>query len=194
METNAAGRRTCALNSDGVEELVPVEPVPLSLLQRILLTTDGTVSRILEQYVGEPVVVVKLRQALVPATTAIAELGVEAGETVLTRDVLLRGRDTRRNLVHAESVLCPGHLGAPLVNRLLASSVPIGELFRQYRLETFREILASGEEGAGWLSKYFGTEPSACLAFRTYRIVSGGRPVALITERFPTVGPLSDTA
>ncbi len=194
MEPNRSSDRASTARPGGGAELAMGSADSLSLLQRILLTTDGMVARILEQYAGEPIVAVKLRQALVPASTDIAELRVARHETVLSRDVILRGRDSRRNLLYAESVLCPGRLGPALVDRLVTTSIAIGELFRQHRLETFREILASGEEQAGWFARYFDVDPSALLVFRTYRIFTAGEPVVLITERFPVGGALNVAA
>jgi chorismate-pyruvate lyase len=65
-------------------------------LQRIVLTTDGTVGGILEQYAGEAIEVAKLRQAMVTTTADIADLEVGSQGVVLSREVLLRDRQTRR--------------------------------------------------------------------------------------------------
>lgn len=181
------------------------EPTPalasLSLLQRILLTTDGTVGRILEQYTGESIEVVKLEQSFEPAQTGQVELGLsdpEVGfpgpEQVLVRRVILRGRRSGRNLIYAESMFRTDKLPTGVLERLLSTTVSIGQLLYEQRLETFREILTSGQEPAGPSCEYFGLEPSDMLLFRTYRIFLSSHPVVMITERFPVQGALSAPA
>ncbi len=163
----------------------------LSLLQRILLATDGTVSCILEQYAGEEIEVVKLAQALGPAGCDDPQLGFTDVGSVLTRTVLLRGSRSGRHLLYAESALRTDVLGPELVDALLSSDVAIGVLFRQHRLETFREIVASGQEPAGRCAVHFGLPSCASLVFRRYRIFVSGTPSAVITEKFPLHGALS---
>jgi hypothetical protein len=55
-----------------------------------------TVGGILEQYAGEAIEVAKLRQAMVTTTADIADLEVGSQEVVLSREVLLPDRQTRR--------------------------------------------------------------------------------------------------
>lgn len=178
------------------------EPAPalasLSLLQRILLTTDGTVGRILEQYTGESIEVVKLEQSFEPAQKGQVELGLsdpELGymgpEKVLLRRVILRGSRSGQNLIYAESTFRTEKLPTGLLERLLSTAVSIGQLLTEQRMETFREILASGQEHAGEACTYFGLEPSDMLLFRTYRIFLSSQPVVMITEKFPVQGALS---
>lgn len=87
--------------------------------------------------------------------------------------------------------MCLGRLGSRMMDRLVTTSTPIGQLLREHRLETFREVLASGKEQVGECARYFDAEPLALLAFRTYRSLAGGRPVIMITENFPVVGALN---
>ena len=53
------------------------------------------------------------------------------------------------------------------------------------KVETFKEIIASGEEPANELSNYFCIEPEANVLFRTYSVFSKGKIIMIITEKFP---------
>jgi chorismate-pyruvate lyase len=150
----------------------------LSILQRILLTTDGTVTDIVETYAGESVRVVKLFQDVAPAPRAIEWLELGGGELVLERRILLQGTVSRENFLYAESFIAPDRLDD-------AVRKPIGHLIIEHRLETFREILEWGTEAAGPLNEYFSVPATAPTIFRTYRIFTNGRPIMMITEKFP---------
>jgi chorismate-pyruvate lyase len=159
---------------------------PPGLLQRILLTTDGNVSRILENYAGEAIVAVKLDQIASPAGDACHALELEPHDERLTRRVLLRGGQSGRSLLYAETLVATGRLHPVVRAGLLSTSEPIGRLLTAARLETFRDILSSGVTRDAAVAARFGIAESEDLFVRTYRIVSGGHPIMLITEMFPT--------
>jgi chorismate-pyruvate lyase len=161
------------------------EAVPLTRLQRILVGTDGTVTQLLEIYAGQPVEVVKLEQAFDTAGDGDAGLDVSPDDKVLRREVLLRGAHDRRNLLHAQATVVLARVDPGLVDALLATDRPLGYLLAERRTETFREVLDSGREPAGAVGAHFGLAPTADVVARTYRITAGGKPVALVKERFP---------
>ena len=163
----------------------PVDPKELSSFQRILLTTDGMVTEMLEAYLWERMTVVKLSQEDVRSEVAIPELEIEKGHEVLQRTILLQGRMSHKNHIYAHSIIVPGRLDEPMREGLLHSGKAIGLLILEDRLETFREILSCGREQAGDLSKHFFIEPDAFLIYRTYRVMAKGVPIMLITEKFP---------
>lgn len=156
-----------------------------TVLQRILLVTDGTVTNILEAYAGEMIDVVKLKQSVEPAVGALPDLDVDDHEDVLSREVLLRGRRTGKTFVHATSRIVPGRLASSVRDGLLRTTKPIGRLLEESRTETFRELLGSHREIAGRYGKHFGLAPDAPLIARSYRVLAAGRPIMHITERFP---------
>lgn len=157
----------------------------LTRFQRILLGTDGTVTHMLEAYADEPVEVVKLLQEYDTTTDADAPLELEADAKVLRRRVLLRGRRTKQNLLYADVVVAPERVEPSFLAGLVGTDKPIGTLFAENRTETFREILRADREQAGSCGPQFGIEPTAEVIFRTYRILAQGRPILLITEKFP---------
>jgi chorismate-pyruvate lyase len=163
----------------------PIDP-SLTRFQRMLLGTDGTVTHILEAYADEPVEVVKLLQAFDVPNDADAELDVAAAGKVLRRRVVLRTVHSRRTLLYAEAVVAVDRVDPRIVDGLVATDKPIGILLAEVRTETFREILRVEREPAGANATHFGVEETTELISRTYRIVREGRPVILITEKFPS--------
>lgn len=157
----------------------------LSLLQRILLITDGTVTHILEAYAGETVRVVKLEQDVGPAPADLLDLDVAAGDEVLQRRILLQGSSSGTTFLYAESIIVPSRLPEVIRQGLIETDEPIGRLLGDNRLETFREITELKQEPAGGLAPRFGIDRSAMLHTRNYVITSGGRPVMRISEKFP---------
>lgn len=154
------------------------------LLHRILLTTDGTVTTILEAYAGEPIEAVRLAQSHRPAAPHQAELlTVSADWPLLDRHVLLRGAFSETTFLYGESLIVSERIDAGIVDRLTSTNEPIGALLREYRLETFREVLTVGSEPAGTHGVHFGADEHGLLLFRTYRVLSRAQPIALITEK-----------
>jgi chorismate-pyruvate lyase len=159
---------------------------PLTRFQRVLLSTDGTVTHILEAYAGEPIEVVKLLQELDTSNDGDAPLRLsEPDQKVLRRRVVLRGSRSKQNLLYAETVVVLARVDAALLDGLVDTDKPIGALLAERRIETLREILHVGREPAGEHGVHFAVDPTAELISRTYRIVARQRPVILITEKFP---------
>ncbi len=84
-----------------------INPSKLSTFQRILLTTDGTLTHILEAYLFEQIYVVKLSEKLVSLTQDIEQMDLKKGAEVIARKILLRGSISRRNFIYAESIIFP---------------------------------------------------------------------------------------
>ncbi len=162
-----------------------IELRDLSPFQRVLLTTDGMVTEILEAYTWERVSVSKLLQDQITAEQPIADLDLEPGETLLRRAILLHGTQSQKNYIYAHSLLCVDRLDARIRDGLLSSAKPIGLLIQEDRLETFREVLVCEKHPAGELAQHFGVAPGSSLISRTYRVFAYGSPIMLITEKFP---------
>lgn len=154
----------------------------LSLLQKLLLATDGTVTQLLELYTGRPIRVRKLHQALA-APPHSPLLQTRAGDQVLERAILLH--DGARNLLYAESRFVMGCLPETMHRQLLESEQPIGSLWRTERLETYREVVATGCQPEPALCQHFAVAPGQEFLSRTYLIFRQLRPMGMITEKFP---------
>ena len=162
-----------------------LDPKAMSPFQRILLTTDGTVTDILEAQMSESMKVVKLYEEVIPANKAIPYLDIDEGTEVIARKILLRGKCSHKNYIYAESVLVPERLSPAMREALLTTRKPIGLLILESRTESFREILSCKREPMGEIAQYYDLPEDAPLISRTYRIYAGGQPIMLITEKFP---------
>ncbi|TDC79205.1 chorismate--pyruvate lyase family protein [Streptomyces hainanensis] len=152
-------------------------PQDLDVVGRLVLTTDGTVTPMLEQIVGESIVTARIDQHYTEGDHRTHDLlRVPAGERLLSRSLNLVGARSAAVYARAQSVAIPRALPPPLLHGLLRTREPIGAMLRRQKIETFREILgyeAGGEPQNRWVS-------------RTYRIFIGGVPALLINERFTT--------
>ncbi len=166
-------------------ELVAKVGLPISLLQRILLTTDGTVTHILEAYAEERIKVAKLAEWEGVEELDEPRLEAVGPQLAMRRTILLQGSSTGRNYLYAESVILPQRIDPVVAERLRSTNEPIGKLLVASRMETFREVLACGNEPAGDLGPFLSITPSSALIYRTYRMITGGHPALLITEKFP---------
>lgn len=154
----------------------------LSLFEQILLKTDGTVTDLVALYAGEPIRVRKLEQQVLESTPS-PELGCPAPTRVMIRRILLSG--ARRNYVQADSEFVLDRLPAAIRDAMLATERPVGLLWKEARLETFREILGHVIGPCAAIAAHFGLDPSADFVARTYLVHHGGRPMGRITERWP---------
>lgn len=162
-----------------------IDPRQLSTFQRIMLTTDGTLTEILEAYLFEKMQVIKLFQEMIPLKHDIATLDLKEGEKVVERKILLQGKVSRKNFVYAQSIISPGRFDKKIQEQLEKSKKPVGQLWLENKIETFREILDSGKEQAGELSEYFQINKEDPVLYRTYRVFSNRKPIIMITEKFP---------
>lgn len=155
----------------------------LDLVGRLLLTTDGTVTPMLEHIVDEPIITARIDQRCAEADDRIrALLEVPAGERLLARSTDLVGARSGAVYVQAQTTAVPHALPPQFQHSLLRTQEPIGVILRRQKVETFREILTyetGGERQSRWAS-------------REYRVFIGGVPALLISERFtaPCLRPL----
>ena len=166
----------------------PINPKDITPIQRILLTTDGMVTEILEAYLWERMKVIKLFQDYFVLDYEIPSLETMKGCKVIQRKILLCGRISQKNHLYAESIIVPDRLDEKIRDSLLNTNKPIGLLILENRLETFREILDCGKEQAQDLAVYFNVKRSDFLIFRTYRVFANHLPIMLITEKFSENG------
>ncbi|HEX2772146.1 MAG TPA: chorismate pyruvate-lyase family protein, partial [Micromonosporaceae bacterium] len=116
----------------------------LPVLQRLLLTTDGTVTTALSTVVGEPIGVRTLDQRATVLAHDDDELAMKAGERILERSVLLHGAASGTPLLYGASRIVLHRLPRGARDALLGGGVAIGLVLRSYELETFRAPLSIG--------------------------------------------------
>lgn len=146
---------------------------------RVLLSTDGTVTKSLEAFFWEPVSVQHIQQAIGPLDHHCPDIARYAGDEVLGRSVCLRGEKTNNTYALADSFLRLETLPKDLKDDLVDGKIGIGELLRECGLETYREILDLGET-----TREIDGKQQACV-WRVYRILTGHSPIMRISEVFP---------
>jgi chorismate-pyruvate lyase len=142
-------------------------PALLEAPVRMLLRTDGSMTSLLEAAFDAPVEVELVANLVDHRLPTPWELELEPGRPALWRQVVLHVAG--RTALRAGSVLALDRFDVPACTRLLDGHEPIGRILS--RLETRRELLSIAEEDDGYE--------------RTSRIISGGRPLAVVTERIP---------
>jgi chorismate-pyruvate lyase len=141
----------------------------------MLLSTDGSVTALLEASFGAPVSVETRSNAV-----------DERRPRSLRRAAVLRHATTGRPLLRAYSELAYDRLPTAARSALLIGEQPIGAVLREARLETRRELSPYYVEPATADDAAELDVPEGSPIFqRTYRIVSFSRLLAVVTERFP---------
>ena len=163
----------------------PLNLSELSTLQRMILITDGTLTDILEVCLLEKISIVKLSEKLINLDQDIPVLNLKSGDKIIKREIFLQGRVSKKNLIYAESIIVPERIDKRFKEQLLNSEKPIGKLWLEYRVETFKEIVDLSQEAAGDLAKNFQISPEEKLFSRSYRVFSQNQPIMMITEKFP---------
>lgn len=156
----------------GAPEMSELPPI-----LRVLLVQDGTVTKTLEAWFWEPIMVVPTRQEVLVWTDAEIDLPLESGCPVLLREVGIIGRQSGRCYCRATSHIMTSRLPDGLGERLLSGEIGIGELLRDRELETYREL-----RSVFWLPD--DASGDDCLG-RSYLIHLNHAPVILIREHFP---------
>ena len=152
---------------------------------RILLATNGTLTRILGMVAGEEITVQIIKQEIRRVPREADESKQLSSGRILQRHVLLKGRSSGHRFVAAESLIAIDLLPRAITTSLTRTEYPIGEIMAAGRLEMFKEPadVWIGESPA-WLAVagYQTSQPKT--VGRRYRIIIGGRPAIIITEYF----------
>jgi chorismate-pyruvate lyase len=154
----------------------------LTVFQRVLLATDGTVTDLIALYAGEPMRVRKLQQDV---RTDKVEPALECteGTAVLDRRILLSG--AVKNYLYAESRFVLERLPESIRDQMLTTDRPVGLLWKAERLETFREIVEQAVEPCVAIAHYFDLPVTAPFVSRTYLVHHRNKPLGKITEKWP---------
>ena len=154
----------------------------LSLFQKVLLATDGTVTDLIALYAGEPIGVRKLSQSI-REELAPTELLCAGPTRLMSRSILLTS--AARTYLYAESQFVLERLSKSIQQQMLDTDRPIGLLWKEERLETFREIVRQEVEPCEAIAHHFDVPVSVPFVSRTYLIHHGGKPLGMITEKWP---------
>ncbi|HEX8159426.1 MAG TPA: chorismate pyruvate-lyase family protein [Solirubrobacteraceae bacterium] len=166
------------------KEAVGVAELPV--LQRLLLTTDGTMTTALATLLGEPIGVRLLHQDKTMLAQDDEELSLREGREVIERRALLHGAESRTPLLLGVSRIAVHRLPREARAALIDGVVPIGLLLRSHEIETFRAPLSIGVRRASdEAARYLGDTP---MCWRRYLIKADRRPLMSVDEQFPAAG------
>lgn len=158
----------------------------LPALQRLLLTTDGTVTTALGTIMNEPIGVWLLDQKTRTLEHDDDALRLRSGRDALIRSVLLYGSHSGTPLLFGSSRIALSRLPTAARHALLNGDVPIGLVLRRHRIETFRAPLSIGVRPAtGEAAQLLGT---GLMCRRMYTIRAHGLPIMVVHEQFPAAG------
>lgn len=139
---------------------------------RVLLTTNGTVTKSLEAFFWERIAVQNIEQGYINLKADVPIINRAAGQRVLERKVCLAGQESGRHFAYATSLIATEKLPESVRINLEEGKFGIGELLQESALETYREILELGQDNNESV-------------WRRYRIIMDHEPVMQITESFP---------
>ncbi len=141
---------------------------------RILIATNGTLTRILKVLANEEIVVEIIKQQIHDVAPKIPELEDLAIGRVLQRDILLKGRTSGNAFVAAESLIAIDLLPRAIMTSLTETDRPIGEVMAASCIETFKE---EAKVWAGklpsWLALDGYQNSRTGTVARRYRIIAG---------------------
>ncbi|WP_232064911.1 chorismate--pyruvate lyase family protein [Mycobacterium cookii] len=152
---------------------------------RILIASNGTLTRILGIVADDEIFVQILEQQVHETMPGTSGPEQPPDGRLLRRRILLRGRSSGHAYVAAESLIAMDLLPPAMTTSLTKTDCPIGEILAASRLETFKEAADVWVgPSPGWLAGSGCETPGAKTVGRRYRLISGGRPVMIITEYF----------
>jgi chorismate-pyruvate lyase len=169
-----------------LELLVKLErEISLSPVQKILLVTDGSVTRILEALLGCEIAVKTERQEVIEADKRVADmLSIDIGDEVNFRVVNLIG--SSKVLMHAISYTPIKRLKSDFKEDIMKADIPIGRIMSRLKIEARRELRDVGFFKANKkFSSLFEIEEGALLLKRNYNIIHNNEILLNITEIFP---------
>jgi chorismate-pyruvate lyase len=156
----------------------------LPAILRLLLSTDGTVTKSMESYFWEPVSVDVHFHGNCRVEQPLPTLDLSAGDTVLKRNVVLRMIRQNRPMVFAESLVRVDRLWESVQEDLIQGRLGIGEVLNNRRTAQYRHIFNIWRESAGPLAPVLHVTPECELICRSYSITTDDTTIMMITEKF----------
>lgn len=162
-----------------------LQPDTLPPFLRVLLVMDGTVTRSLEAFFWEPIDVEVLIHDSVPSEQSYPQIGIDYGERIILRRVILRGRVRGTAYAFAQSVIAEKRISSELCDELVMAKKGLGEVLLSMRQRTFREILSVRQAEAREWAAELEVDPAASVLVRQYTICHETEPAILVEEIFP---------
>ena len=169
------------------EELSKLNFRTLTPFQRALMVADGTVTKFIEAYTLDPVEIIRLNQKLYPLEEDNPWLEADKNTNVMFREVMIRGIYSHTLYLYGASYIVPDRLQEDIRERLEVQGEGIGRILNDARMETRREVLWFGREKLAHTPGEISSVSSGEFISRAYRIITDGKPIVMINERFPVM-------
>ena len=178
QDKNEANKRLIEKMNDLEKDYVQ----EFSNTQKILLTTDGSITAILDVLYGK-ITLDTIDQHLEAADEKRAKLvNVNEGDEINFREVLMHKDD--QPLIYAISHVPLGRCTKEVCNDLLRADIPIGRILKNYHIESRREVNNIFiEKPNEKLIDMFGTDED--FLARDYVIINNDEILMWIKEMFP---------
>ena len=157
----------------------------IGLIPRVLLTTNGTLTHVLEACFLEHINVCKLAQHNTLRTFQQPYLTIATAENIMVRKILLQGQRTQRHYVYAESFVLCDRLSEPVRQELTHTDTPIGKVLNHHQVESYKRFVAYHQEPAAEIGQYFALAADQQIFSRTFVVYSHQQPIMVITEKIP---------
>ena len=178
LNKNEANKRLIE-KINAVEETYPKD---FSNTQKILLTTDGSITAILDVLYGK-ITLTTLDQHFEDADSEHAKLvDVDEGTEINFREVIMHRGD--QPLIYAISHIPLARCSKEVCADLIRADIPIGRILKNYHIESRREIRNIFiEKPNDTLKELFGTDED--MLARDYVIINNDEILMWIKEVFP---------
>ncbi|MFQ6051237.1 MAG: chorismate lyase [Candidatus Hydrothermarchaeota archaeon] len=155
----------------------------LTPVERIILTTDGSITTILESLSGEKVNVRTVLQRVIKSDKEISNsLSIREGSDVNERIVIL---ESKYPLVYAKSYTPLSILEPWFMDNIMKEDIPIGRIIRKLKMEIRRDLERIFMTNANRnISKLLETQENERLISRSYLIFYKKKKLLHITEVF----------
>ena len=168
-----------------MESGIMLDLTQLPAFLRTLMVMDGTVTKSLEAWFWEPVIVDALSNKLETIQCSVAGLEVVSGDRVLQREVILKGAHSNQIFACARSTVSLKHLPKEISGSLEKGEIGIGELLRERGVETYRDIFNINYFDNAFNDDELLLKFESDVLSRSYRIRVNGHPAIIVTEFFP---------
>jgi len=175
------------MNNNEIIKIIPINDLfshedSISMFQKVMLVTDGTISDLLRLYTRKSITVKKIMQSIKMSGNEESIL-CEHETQLLKREILLGTKV--ENYIYADSIFILSNMSTKIKHKLFETDIPIGILWKEEKLDTYREILEIKIEICSNIINHFSVSPDTPFLSRTYMIYHNNKTLGVITEKFP---------
>ncbi len=143
---------------------------PIPTIEKLILNTDGSVTKILELYLDQKIQIKHINQ----------DKKIDLDKDEIKREVLIK--TDRFSLIYAKSKIYKKNLSNTFLKKLTSKNMPIGKILSEEKIESRRKINEISYKENN-LKEFFKTDNP--LLYRNYEILANGKILISISEFFP---------